>query len=125
MAADPANYAAYAQLLERAQSPGPVFPFTATGTLAMVLGYVLLGVALIRSKLGPLWIGIALIAWVPLEFAGSALGPWMTYVSGLVFVGVFGVLAVLVLRSSVGHWQTAIEAESASELPQRELAGQG
>lgn len=72
MSADPANYAAYAQLLDRAQSSGAVFPFMALGTLAMVIGYVLLGVALIRSKFGPLWLGIALIAWVPLEFAGSA-----------------------------------------------------
>lgn len=109
MARDLAAVDAHAAVLARAEG-GLAVPVMAAGLLGTVIGFVLLGIALWRGNLGPRWVGPAMILWVPVEFAGSALSEWAFYGSGLLFAVVFGALAVAVWRSSTAHWQTAVEA---------------
>lgn len=73
---------------------------------------VLLGVAVWRAGLGPRWLGM--IAWVVVEFVGTGLSEWASYVSGVLYAVVFVTLAIVVARSSVQHWLTAAESGSTS-----------
>lgn len=119
MAQDLAAVETHAAVLSRAEG-GLAIPVMAAGLLGTVLGFVLLGAAMWRGRLGPRWVGPALILWVVVEFAGSALSPWAFYGSGVLFAVVFGAMAMTVWRSSVSHWQTA--AEAAEPAPERVAA---
>lgn len=109
MAADPGATDAYAAALARDEQ-GAGLPFLVAGTPFMVLGTILLGVAVWRAGAGPRWLGPATIAWVPVEFVGSSLSGWVSYVSVVWYALIFVTMALVVARSSIGHWQTAEEA---------------
>ena len=113
---DPAHYGAFAEALERAEA-GVLLPFMAFGLLGMVLGTILFGVAVWRAKFGPQWLGPAVIVWVLVEFVGTSFASWTTYLSGVMYLTIFGVLAVTVARSSIAHWQTAAEVAAPVEIP--------
>lgn len=98
----------HAGVLERTEQGA--LPLLAAGLLGTVVGFILLGAAVWRSGMMPRWVGPAMIVWVLLEFVGSTLSPWATYASGALYVAVFAALALSVVRSSIGHWQTAAEA---------------
>ncbi|MGC5583597.1 hypothetical protein [Ornithinimicrobium sp. W1665] len=91
---------------------GVGIPFMALGLLGTVLGMLVLAVALWRGRLGPRWLGPAVAVWVVVEFAGGAVSSWSGYASALLYLAVLGTLALVVHRSSVGHWQTAVEASA-------------
>ena len=109
MAQDLDAVAVHAAVLTDVEA-GPALPFMATGLLGTVLGMVVLAAALWRGRLGPRWLGPALVVWVVLEFAGGAVSSWAGYASALLYLVALGTLAVVVRRSSIGHWQTAVEA---------------
>lgn len=110
MAQDPDGRQTHAAVLDRLES-GVAIPFMAAGLVGLVLGFIVLSVALWRARLGPRWLGPALLLWLVVEFVGSALSEWSGPASALLFAGVFGVLALVVARSSLAHWQTAAEAD--------------
>lgn len=89
---------------------GVGIPFMAMGLLGTVLGMLVLAAALWRSRLAPRWLPLVVVAWIAVEFAGGAVSSWSVYASALLYLTILGTLAVLVQRSSVGHWQTAVEA---------------
>lgn len=110
MAQDPATHEVSAALLDQYYAAPYAIPFFAAGLLGTALGFVMLGIALLRARLGAAWLGIAAIAWVPMEFVLGGLSPWMGYASGTLFLLVFAGLADVVRRSSISHWQTAADA---------------
>ncbi|MGD8200807.1 hypothetical protein ACQE98_09100 [Ornithinimicrobium sp. W1679] len=95
---------------------GVGIPFMALGLLGTVLGMLVLAVALWRGRLGPRWLGPTVAVWVVLEFAGGAVSSWSGYASALLYLAVLGTLSLVVHRSSVGHWQTAVEAAERAEV---------
>lgn len=108
MARDVGSLAAHAAVLEHLEA-GLAIPFMAAGLLGTVLGFVVLGVAVWRGRLGPRWLGPAAIAWVPLEFVGSGLSQWAGHASGLLYAVILITLGAVVSRSSIAHWTTAAE----------------
>ncbi|MFK5633832.1 MULTISPECIES: hypothetical protein [unclassified Ornithinimicrobium] len=113
MARDLGSVDTHAAVLTDVES-GTALPFMALGLIGTVLGMLVLAAALWRGRLGPRWVGPAIVAWIVVEFAGSAVSEWSTYLSGLLYLVIFGTLAVVVHRSSVGHWETAVEATAPS-----------
>nr|NLD41675.1 hypothetical protein [Actinomycetales bacterium] len=109
MARDLGALEAHASVLDAGEQ-GLMVPFLAAGLLGTVLGFVLLGIAVWRVGLGPRWTGPAMIVWVVVEFVGSSMSQWAGYASGVLYAVILGALALTVLRSSLGHWQSAIEA---------------
>jgi hypothetical protein len=97
MAADPDGAAAHAEVLARAES-GAGLPLMALGLLGTVLGFILLGAALLRAAYGPRWLGVTLLAFVVVEFALSGMSMWAGYLSGALFLAAFLTLAVLTAR---------------------------
>jgi hypothetical protein len=45
--------------------------------------------------------------WLVVEFVGTGFTEWATLASGLLYLGVFGVLAVTVWRSPLTVWTSA------------------
>jgi hypothetical protein len=99
MAADPDGAAAHAEVLAQAES-GAGLPLMALGLLGTVLGLILLGAAVLRARYGPRWPGVALIAFVVVEFALSGISVWAGYLSGALFLVAFLALAVLTARGA-------------------------
>lgn len=85
---------AYAALLGDLESWPPLLPFFAAGLLGTVLGVVLLSIAFFRSRREPRWVGPALWAFVLVEFVGSNLSEWATYLAALLFLSSLGALAL-------------------------------
>ena len=112
MAADLSSLEAFAAVLQRGEK-GAGLPFMLMGLLGTVLGLVLIGIALWRGRLGPRWLGPAIIGWVVLEFVGSGLSQWAGYASGLLYAVVFLTMATLTWRSSLSHWQSAAGSPAA------------
>ena len=71
MARDVADRAVMADLLETIELTGLLVPFMAAGLLGTVLGTLLLGVALWRSRVVPRWVPVVLWAFLVVEFVGS------------------------------------------------------
>lgn len=113
---DPAALEVHAAAIDRVQS-GPAVPFMAAGLLGTVLGFVLLAAAIWRGRLGPRWLGPAIVLWVLVEFVGSSFSEWAGHASGLLYVAVFVALTVEVWRSSPAHWCTAAESRRRTAVP--------
>ena len=99
MATDTAARATMAATVTRIES-GPAVVFMAAGMLGTVLGLILLGVALFRSRAVPRWLPVALWVFVVLEFGVSGLADWAPVLSGTVYVVAFCGLAVQVWRTT-------------------------
>lgn len=93
MARDVADRAVMAQLLEEIERSALLVPFMAAGLLGTVLGTVFLGVALWRSRVVPRWVPLVLWAFLVVEFVGSNLSDYATYLSSLCLLLAFGGLA--------------------------------
>jgi hypothetical protein len=91
-------------------------PFLALGLLGTVLGYALLAVAIMRSRVAPLWVAIGLLVWLVAEFVLSNFTEWSSYASVTIGVIVFGALTVAIWRSPISAWTTDTEA-TAGALP--------
>ena len=108
-AGDEADRTAYASLVRQVEE-SPVMVFAALGLLGTVLGLLLLGVSLWRSQLVARWIPVALWVFLVVEFAGSGLSSYASFVSGVLFVVVAGALAAWVARTPVSEWTvTSVE----------------
>jgi hypothetical protein len=93
MARDAADRAAMVRLLGSIESSALFLPFMLAGLLGTVLGTVLLGIALWRSRVVARWVPIALWAFLVVEFVGSNLSDYATYLSGVCLTLAFGALA--------------------------------
>lgn len=98
MAASPER-AAMAEVVTAIES-GPAVVFMAMGLLGTVLGLVLLGVALFRSRVVARWIPLTLWAFLVIEFVGTNLSAWASPAAGALYVAAFGGLAVELARHS-------------------------
>ncbi len=112
MAQDTANRELYAALIEDFES-SPMMIFAMAGLLGTVLGLLLLSIGLFRSRVVPRWIPALLWAFLVVEFIGTALSDYASYVSVIALVLVFGALAHHVWQSPVSDWALA-EAAAAS-----------
>lgn len=93
MARDVADRAVMADLLKAIEISGLLVPFMAAGLLGTVVGTLLLGVALWRSRVVPRWVPLVLWAFLVVEFVGSNLSDYATYLSSLCLLLAFGALA--------------------------------
>lgn len=95
MARDEAHRGVQAGLLDRIDG-SPVMVFAALGLVGTVLGTLLLSIGLFRSHTGPVWVGPALWAFLVVEFVGSSISRYASYLSvlllGAAFVALAGVL---------------------------------
>lgn len=104
-------------VLETAES-APFLPFMIAGLVATVLGIVLIGIGLIRGRLAPLWLPIALLVWVVVEFVLSSFVDVTTYLSVVIGVIAFAGLTVTLWRSDRTMWATAAESAGAPDRSQ-------
>jgi hypothetical protein len=91
---------------------GVAAPAALIGAGGTVLGVILLGIALMRVRGGFGWIGIVLVAWVLVEFAGTGLTEWAKVPSGVLLAVGFTSLAIRIGRSDLREWLRLVEAES-------------
>lgn len=92
MARDAAHRDTYAALLRTVQS-SPVMLVSLAGLVGTVLGLLLLGIGLFRTRTGPIWVGPAIWAFLLVEFVGSSVVPKASYLSTLLFGAAFVALA--------------------------------
>lgn len=93
MSRDVADRAVMAELLEAIENSALLVPFMAAGLVGTVLGVLLLGVALWRSRTVPRWVPVVLWMFLVVEFVGANLSEDATSVSSLCLVLAFGALA--------------------------------
>ncbi|WP_153505779.1 hypothetical protein [Cumulibacter manganitolerans] len=106
MAADAQHRDVYAGLMSGIQR-SPVMLFSAVGLLGSVAGLLLLGIALFRSRTGPIWVGPAIWAFLVVEFIGGSLSRYASYLSVLLLAAAFFALAGLV--DHVSHRDPVID----------------
>lgn len=99
MARDETHRGVYAGLMTRLQD-SPVMLFSAVGLLGTVLGLLLLGIGLFRSRTGPVWVGPAIWAFLVVEFVGSAVSGYASYLSVLLLAAAFFALAGVLDRTA-------------------------
>ena len=75
MSSDAANRAAFADVVTEVES-GLAVIFMAAGLLGTVIGLVLLGIALFRSRVVPRWIPVALWLFIFTEFVLTNFSDW-------------------------------------------------
>lgn len=97
LAADGANRDVHAAVLADVES-SPVVAFAAAGLLGTVIGLLLLAVALWRGGAAPRWVPLVLVAFLVVEFVGSAVTEWSSQVAAVLYVLAFVALARLVLE---------------------------
>lgn len=103
MAADEGNRAAYASLVQQVEE-SPVMLFAAVGLVGTVLGLLLLGVSLWRSRLVARWIPATLWLFLVVEFAAGGLSDYAAVVSVVLYVVATGAIAAWVVRSPAPAW---------------------
>jgi hypothetical membrane protein len=86
-------------LYDRIQNT-PVMVFSALGLLGTVVGLLLLGIGLFRTRTGPVWAGPAIWAFLLVEFVGSSVSRYASYLSVLLLAAAFFALAGVVNRVS-------------------------
>ena len=74
--------------------------FSAAGLLGTVVGLLLLGIGLFRTSIGPVWVGPAIWAFLVVEFVGSSVSRYASYLSVLLLAAAFFALAGVVTRVS-------------------------
>ncbi len=114
MAGDPSRRTAYAALYERIES-SPVMLFAIAGLAGTVLGLLLLTIALFRTALVPRWVPSLLVAFLVLEFAGSAVSAYASEVAGACALIAFTALALRIHRMPVAAWRAV--TRPGSRLP--------
>lgn len=101
MATDATHRGVYAGLFDDINS-SPVMVFSLLGLVGFVLGLVLLSIGLFRGRVGPRWLGPALWAFVVVEFVGTSLSTYASYLSTTILLVVFVTLA----REATTSWLT-------------------
>jgi hypothetical protein len=113
MAHDEQHRQVYADLMTRIQS-SPVMLFSVAGLVGTVVGLLLLGIGLFRTRTGPVWVGPAIWAFLVVEFVGSSISASASYASVLLLGAAFFALAAEVGRpadepGSVAHRAGVVE----------------
>ena len=81
------------------ENSGVVTGLTVAYLAGHVIGFVLLGVALVRSRAVPAWAGIALCVWPVAEMVGEAAGLKVLAAAGFALLAVgFGACALALVR---------------------------
>ncbi|WP_404382575.1 hypothetical protein LL946_16470 [Knoellia locipacati] len=83
MARDTDARETYVALLDDLES-SPLMAFAAVGLIGTVVGFLLLGIGLFRTRTGPVWVGPAIWAFLVVEFVGSNLSDSAVYLSNLI-----------------------------------------
>ena len=94
----------YVEVVERFES-SPAMIFAAMGLVGTVVGLLLLAAGLWRAAVGPRWVPGAMVAFVVVEFAGSALTTWAAPLAAALYLAAMGALAMAVLRTTDVAWQ--------------------
>ena len=92
MATDERHRDTYVALMSRIQD-SPVMLFSAVGMLGTIAGLLVLGIGLFRTRTGPIWVGPAIWAFLVVEFIGSAMSRYASYLSVLLLAAAFFSLA--------------------------------
>lgn len=103
MARAPGSREPYVEALDRFES-SPAMAFAGMGLVGTVLGILLLAAGLWRGQVGPRWVPPVLVAFVVVEFAGTALTTWAVPVSLALYVVAFVALAATVWATPVRAW---------------------
>ena len=103
MAADKADRATYAGLMEQVDS-SPIMAFGALGLLGTVLGILLLSIGLWRARVEPRWVAPLLWLFLVVEFVGTGLSEYASAASAVLFLIAFGALARTVWTSPRAAW---------------------
>ena len=86
------------QLYRRIMSSAPVIALNIIATLH-VIGGTMLGIALWRTRIVPLWAGVAATLAQPIHFASNIAGLlWIDSITWIALAAAFGSVAALVLR---------------------------
>lgn len=95
MARDERNRSVHAALFDQIQN-SPVMLISVAGLAGTVIGLLLLGIGIFRTRTGPVWIGPAIWAFLAVEFVGTAISSYASYLSvlllGAAFVAIAGLL---------------------------------
>jgi hypothetical protein len=100
VAAGQADRAGAVALVEGYESGGVVTGLVVLYLVGHVVGFILLGIALIRSRVVPVWAGVALCVWPLAEMGGEGSGVWIVAAVGfaLLLAG-FAACAVRLARA--------------------------
>jgi hypothetical protein len=100
VAAGQADRAGAVALVEGYESGGVVTGLVVLYLVGHVVGFILLGIALIRSRAVPVWAGVALCIWPLAEMGGEGSGVWIVAAVGfaLLLAG-FAACAVRLARA--------------------------
>ena len=94
MARDETHRGVQVALFDQIQG-SPIMVFAALGLLGTVLGLLLLGIGLFRTRTGPAWVGPVIWAFLLVEFVGSSVSRYASYVSVLLLAAAFFAIAGL------------------------------
>lgn len=108
MARDEAHRGIQVDLFDRIQA-SPIMIFAALGLLGTVLGMLLLGIGLFRTRTGPVWVGPAIWAFLLVEFVGSSVSRYASYLSVLLLAAAFLALAGLLGAESADEHSSVRE----------------
>lgn len=122
MAADEPNRAVHAALIEDLEST-PFMLFAATGLVGTVLGFLLLSIGLFRSRAVARWIPVLMWAFLLVEFVGTALSDYATYVSSLALAIAFVAIARHVVQTPREDWELVAGSPGHDARPQATAAG--
>lgn len=112
MATDAANLDVHKAILDREIGPVDGIPLL-MGMIGTILAILFLGIGLLRAKVGPVWIPIALFVFLVLEFAVGNFIPWAFYASGALYLIALVALAVVVWKSPIEQWMTVADDRAA------------
>jgi hypothetical protein len=88
MSHDQAHRSVYAGLVDDVFT-SPIMLVSMAGLIGTVLGLLLLGIGIFRTRTGPNWVGPAIWAFLLVEFVGSGLSPRASYLSVLLLAAAF------------------------------------
>jgi len=91
MARDPEHRQVYAGLLDSIFN-SPIMLVSVVGLAGTVVGLLILGIGIFRTRTGPIWVGPAIWAFLVVEFVGSSLSPKASYLSVLLLGAAFWAL---------------------------------
>jgi hypothetical protein len=119
MARDHAHRTVYAGLLDSVFS-GPVMLVSLAGLAGTVLGLLLLGIGLFRTRTGPVWLGPAIWAFLLVEFVGSGISSHASYLSVLLLGAAFwGLVPVVAPAGQSGEALTCASSDGSAASSRR------
>ena len=102
MARDAQHRQVYAGLLDSIFN-SPIMLVSVAGLAGTVLGLLVLGIGIFRTRTGPVWVGPAIWAFLVVEFVGSNLSSYSSYLSVLLLGAAFWALVPTLTPRPVGR----------------------